>query len=807
MGTQGRAVAAIVMAAFFFWTAYHASFAAVPGDLNGNNKIDLTDLVSSLQIIASRHSPFAAGKDADMDGDGRIGSQESVYILQCLAGVRSCDKKPPEILSTTPAATAAGVPTSIIITASFDEIIDAASVTTATFTVLNSSNQPIAGTVHPLGKTIQFVPQADLAVGAYTAGITTGIKDLAGNALAADYCWPFTTADGIASGILAFAPGPADLMVKNGYLFFSNTSQWPLVKMPITGEQVYPLAERTGVPENMIIRGQHIFWVDRGGASSSGCIGDNVHAALKMTSLDGMNTTVLAQGDNCNGATADIIVDDTDVYWATSSTTPDTYRIVKVPRDGKAPTVLADTINRIRGLADDAANIYWTEDRWPNPEGGGSLVRKIPKSGGDATVLASQLKAITGGLIRYGSELFFADANGVDTYRLMKMSTAGGPLIVLAEVVSQDLFNDRGNYLKSMTITGDRVFWLDKTRLRSVAVAGGAIADLVRGIDLPAHVAVTGDHVIWTETACCSVRANGSIKKISITGGTVSTVMEGLDNPGVIMADASRIYWIEGGPYAGIEGYGRIAMMPAAGGPAASIIVSVGDGPFTVDDTHVYLANRWTINKVPINGGLPERVHHALENIVHMATDGTHVYWIDAGANVFKVPTEGGAPTILNTLFTGGPAGPIAVAHGFVYWMTRYDTIKKVSTAGGDEVTIAAGLPFLSDFVVDDAFIYFSEHDTGNVKKVSVGGGPVLTLAEAVQPYPSYRNLALDGLNLYWIDQSNIAKIPLAGGTVSFLMAGGFVADPFVPAHIAVDAASLYWTEPPVGFIHKITPK
>lgn len=44
------------------------------------------------------------------------------------------------------------------------------------------------------GRTATFTPLADLDYDtAYTATITTGVKDLAGNAIEADYVWSFTT--------------------------------------------------------------------------------------------------------------------------------------------------------------------------------------------------------------------------------------------------------------------------------------------------------------------------------------------------------------------------------------------------------------------------------------------------------------------------------------------------------------------------------------------------------------------------------------------------------------------------------------
>ena len=53
---------------------------------------------------------------------------------------------------------------------------------------------PVDGTVSYAGVTATFTPSSNLATSIiYTATVTTGVKDLAGNPLAADYTWSFTT--------------------------------------------------------------------------------------------------------------------------------------------------------------------------------------------------------------------------------------------------------------------------------------------------------------------------------------------------------------------------------------------------------------------------------------------------------------------------------------------------------------------------------------------------------------------------------------------------------------------------------------
>jgi len=104
----------------------------------------------------------------------------------------------PTVISTTPASGATSVPINQAITATFSEAMNAATINSSTFTVKTTSGGvAVNGTVTDVapGSVATFTPTASLAVSTqYTATITTGAMDLAGNALASNYIWTFTTA-------------------------------------------------------------------------------------------------------------------------------------------------------------------------------------------------------------------------------------------------------------------------------------------------------------------------------------------------------------------------------------------------------------------------------------------------------------------------------------------------------------------------------------------------------------------------------------------------------------------------------------
>lgn len=115
------------------------------------------------------------------------------------------DANPPTVISTIPENNAVDASVGGNVSATFNEAMDALTITNTTFT-LNQGGTNIPGAVTYEGTTATFNPNNDLTEGViYTATIkggTNGAKDLAGNALLADHVWNFTTRVGFPVGQL-----------------------------------------------------------------------------------------------------------------------------------------------------------------------------------------------------------------------------------------------------------------------------------------------------------------------------------------------------------------------------------------------------------------------------------------------------------------------------------------------------------------------------------------------------------------------------------------------------------------------------
>lgn len=128
-------------------------------------------------------------------------------LLFLLAVLLSCGGKggggggptPPTVTSTSPANNATDTAVIPIVMATFSKAMNGATVDSTTFTFMQGGS-PVSGAVtyDAATRTASFTPSAMLSLSTvYTAMITTGVTDSAGNAMAADYSWSFTTASSL----------------------------------------------------------------------------------------------------------------------------------------------------------------------------------------------------------------------------------------------------------------------------------------------------------------------------------------------------------------------------------------------------------------------------------------------------------------------------------------------------------------------------------------------------------------------------------------------------------------------------------
>ena len=156
----------------------------------------------------------------------------------------------PVVISTDPANAANSIPYNKVITATFNEKMNGATITGASFIVQQGTTN-IAGTVTAVDATASFTPTSPLLpFTVYKGTIKTTVKDLMGNALQKDYVWTFTTMaqitlianpiiGGITSGGGAYAMGATVTVTATpnvGYVFVSWTENGTVVSPVIAAQ-------------------------------------------------------------------------------------------------------------------------------------------------------------------------------------------------------------------------------------------------------------------------------------------------------------------------------------------------------------------------------------------------------------------------------------------------------------------------------------------------------------------------------------------------------------------------------------------
>ncbi len=136
-------------------------------------------------------SSDSSGKDSSTpDSSSDSGSPDADA-----ATMDASDASAPMVVSTDPVDMANNVSISKILTATFNEPMNPATIVALNFT-LQQGATPVTGTVSYLAAQTagQFVPTNPLALNTvYTATVTTGVRSTGGIPMAANYVWTFTT--------------------------------------------------------------------------------------------------------------------------------------------------------------------------------------------------------------------------------------------------------------------------------------------------------------------------------------------------------------------------------------------------------------------------------------------------------------------------------------------------------------------------------------------------------------------------------------------------------------------------------------
>jgi len=162
--------------------------------------------------LVTSHSQGLSGLNPGTQYHYRVKSKDAAGNL-AMSGdstfTAAPDTSPPTVTSFSPAAGATNVNADANLTVTFSEAMDAATVNGSTVELRDPSNALVSATVsyNAASLTATLDPTSSLSAGVtYTARVRGGgtdprVKDMAGNSLAADVTWTFTTAQNGSGGI------------------------------------------------------------------------------------------------------------------------------------------------------------------------------------------------------------------------------------------------------------------------------------------------------------------------------------------------------------------------------------------------------------------------------------------------------------------------------------------------------------------------------------------------------------------------------------------------------------------------------
>lgn len=389
----------------------------------------------------------------------------------------------PQVVAKSTDGNSGAVSTSAAITVTFSKNMNAATITTSTFSIAG-----VSGTVsyNPTLKTSTFTPGAAFNYNTtYTATLTTGVQDSVGNAMAASFVWRFrTTSPPVNSSVLlagsvqgnSLRPDVTSVLTFAGNSIGSTngTGTGALFNQPygITtdGTNLFVTDSQNHTIRKIVISTGVVTTI-AGTAGSSGTADGTGSVARfnrpQAVTTDGVNLYV---ADSYNYTIRQIVIS-TGVVTTIAGTAG-----VNGTADG---TGTAASFGITYGITTDGTNLYVAD--------GNFTFRKIVLSTGVVTTLAGGAGIIGGldgtgtaarfgtpaGITTDGTNLYVGDSNC--TIRKIVIST--GVVTTIAGIVAGSGSSDgigsaaRFSFPTGITTDGTNLFVVDSNRVRKIVLS------------------------------------------------------------------------------------------------------------------------------------------------------------------------------------------------------------------------------------------------------------------------------------------------------------------------------------------------
>jgi hypothetical protein len=295
--------------------------------------------------------------------------------------------------------------------------------------------------------------------------------------------------------------------------------------------------------------------------------------------------------------------------------------------DSAGPTVFAE--GRVFGMASDGATVYWTD-------GLGVNAASIDCSGPIRSLYQrATFMENTYAMVQYGSRVVWTDQAGGSIKSVPK---DGGTAATLASQLGA------GGPL-AVALAGDQLYWPNLVAgIQSVPVDGGSVTTYPVGIPGVFSDGIAADdlYVYWTDLRY------GTVTRMSLDGGPVVVLASDQGSLGGIATDGQSVYWASTEDAESDQPTGNVVKVGRDGGLPVVLASQPGRAlQLGVDEAFVYFTGApaspgsgaaGSLSRVPLDGSEPPEVlASGLDAPSRVIVDSLYVYWRD-GRGLMRLP-------------------------------------------------------------------------------------------------------------------------------------------------------------------------
>ncbi|MFO7938725.1 MAG: ice-binding family protein [Bacteroidales bacterium] len=207
-----------------------SSFTVKAGDVAIDGTVSYSGTIATFTPTNSLSAGTVYNAMLSTEAENLAGIALAGNIVWSFATGDASDEVAPTVTTTNPLNDAIEVERNITVEATFSEEMDPLTVNASTFTLMDGTNE-VSGVVEYAGTMATFTPTNSLlAETVYTAKITTEATDLAGNAIAVNKEWSFTTGGSVTGQAVV------DLGTAGNYVILAKTAITNNPTSHITGD-------------------------------------------------------------------------------------------------------------------------------------------------------------------------------------------------------------------------------------------------------------------------------------------------------------------------------------------------------------------------------------------------------------------------------------------------------------------------------------------------------------------------------------------------------------------------------------------